>query len=253
MPGYHAFKGTNCVANGEILRDILRGYVGFDGMVVSDYTAIDQLPDLSTQEEKAAAALNGGNDVDLPFGANYAGLQEALDKGLVKEEVFEKAVKNVLRHKFRAGLFDDDAYLYSKEKIVLDTPEERQTAYDIASQSVILLENNGILPLKENSNILLTGSECQHNVAMCGDYTYPAMAYFRKMVTDSLDNPHVVPLLEGMKNRLPEGVNVTYSRGCDWTEEVETDIPLPAMPVHGNISFFTVRWIPARKPTRRRL
>lgn len=90
MPGYHAFKGTNCVANGEILRDILRGYVGFDGMVVSDYTAIDQLPDLSTQEEKAAAALNGGNDVDLPFGANYARLQEALDKGLVKEEVLRK-------------------------------------------------------------------------------------------------------------------------------------------------------------------
>ncbi len=203
MPGYHAFKGTNCVANGEILRDILRGYVGFDGMVVSDYTAIDQLPDLSTQEEKAAAALNGGNDVDLPFGANYARLQEALDKGLVKEEVFEKAVKNVLRHKFRAGLFDDDAYLYSKEKIVLDTPEERQTAYDIASQSVILLENNGILPLKENSNILLTGPNANTMWAMCGDYTYPAMAYFWKMVTDSLDNPHVVPLLEGMKNRRP--------------------------------------------------
>ncbi len=222
MPGYHAFKGTNCVANGEILRDILRGYVGFDGMVVSDYTAIDQLPDLSTQEEKAAAALNGGNDVDLPFGANYARLQEALDKGLVKEEVFEKAVKNVLRHKFRTGLFDDDAHLYSKEKIVLDTPEERQTAYDIASQSVILLENNGILPLKENSNILLTGPNANTMWAMCGDYTYPAMAYFWKMVTDSLDNPHVVPLLEGMKNRRPEGVNVTYSRGCDWTEEVET-------------------------------
>ncbi len=222
MPGYHAFKGTNCVANGEILRDILRGYVGFDGMVVSDYTAIDQLPDLSTQEEKAAAALNGGNDVDLPFGANYARLQEALDKGLVKEEVFEKAVKNVLRHKFRTGLFDDDAHLYSKEKIVLDTPEERQTAYDIASQSVILLENNGILPLKENSNILLTGPNANTMWAMCGDYTYPAMAYFWKMVPDSLDNPHVVPLLEGMKNRRPEGVNVTYSRGCDWTEEVET-------------------------------
>lgn len=79
---------------------------------------------------------------------------------------------------------------------MLDTPEERQTAYDIASQSVILLENNGILPLKENSNILLTGPNANTMWAMCGDYTYPAMAYFWKMVTDSLDNPHVVPLLE---------------------------------------------------------
>lgn len=222
MPGYHAFKGTNCVANSEILREILRGYVGFDGMVVSDYTAIDQLPGLATQEEKAAAALNGGNDVDLPFGANYAKLREALDKGSVKEEVFEKAVKNVLRHKFRAGLFDDDAYLYSTEKIVLDTPEERQTAYDIASQSIVLLENNGILPLKDKQKILLTGPNANTMWAMCGDYTYPAMTYFWKMVTDSLDNPHVVPLLEGMEKRKPEGINVMYSRGCDWTEDVET-------------------------------
>ena len=76
MPGYHAVHGTKCVANSEILQDILRGYLGFDGMVVSDYTAIDQLPDLKTPVEKAAAAITGGNDVDFPVGANYQYLQE---------------------------------------------------------------------------------------------------------------------------------------------------------------------------------
>ena len=222
MPGYHSVHGTNCVANKEILIDILRQYVGFDGMVVSDYTAIDQLPGTDDVVQKAAEAINAGNDVDFPRGANYAHLPEAMERGLVKPEVLERAVKDVLRQKFRAGLFDRDAYLYSKEKIVLDTPEERQTAYDIAAQSVVLLENNGILPLKNVKNILVTGPNANSMWAMCGDYSFPAMTYFWKMVTEDLDHPHVVGLLEGMKKQCPEGMNVQYSRGCDWTEEIET-------------------------------
>ena len=228
MPGYHDVHGTRCVCNSEILQDILRGYVGFDGMVVSDYTAIDQIPNIETVVEKAAAAINNGNDVDFPHGANYQYLQEAIDKGLVKPEVLERAVKNVLRIKFRMGLFDQDAYLYSKEDIQLDSPEERQTAYDIASQSVVLLENNGVLPLSPSAssgtvkNILLTGPNANSIWAMCGDYTYPAMSYFWKMMDYKSENPHIVKLLEGMQNQKPKGVNVMYSRGCDWTEEVET-------------------------------
>ena len=124
MPGYHDVHGIRCVANSEILKDILRDYVGFDGMVVSDYTAIDQIPldspsagsgtvesDTAVIIQKAAMAINAGNDVDFPHGANYQYLQEAIDKGLVKPEVLERAVKDVLRIKFRMGLFDKDAYL----------------------------------------------------------------------------------------------------------------------------------------------
>ena len=231
MPGYHAVHGTNCVANSEILQDILRDYLGFDGMVVSDYTAIDQLLDFETTVQKASAAINGGNDVDYPYGANYLYLQEAINQGLVKPEVLERAVKNVLRFKFRAGLFDKNPYLYTTEQIVLDTPEERQTAYDIATQSIVLLENNGILPLSpassQNSalNILLTGPNANSIWAMCGDYSYPAMSYFWKKVEDvaDCDNPHIVKLLEGMTSRKPKGVNILYSRGCDWTDTIETD------------------------------
>ena len=231
MPGYHAVHGTKCVANGEILNEILRGYLGFDGMVVSDYTAIDQLPDLQSPKEKAAAAINAGNDVDFPHGDNYKYLQEGLDEGLVKPEAFERAVKDVLRYKFRAGLFDSDAYLYSKEDIQLDTPAERQTAYDIATQSVVLLENNGILPLfggygsteaPETKTVLLTGPNANSIWAMCGDYTYPAMSYFWKKMEDTPSEPHIVKLLEGMTASKPEGVNLMYSRGCDWTEDIET-------------------------------
>ena len=224
MPGYHDVHGVRCVANSEILTDILRDYIGFDGMVVSDYTAIDQIPDQKDVIHKAAAAINAGNDVDFPHGANYRYLQQAIDQGLVKPEAFERAVKDVLRHKFLAGLFDGNPYLYSTENIVLDTPEERQTAYDIATQSVVLLENNGILPLKDATNILVTGPNANSIWAMCGDYSYPAMSYFWKMAEDiaDKDKPYIVKLLDGMQSRKPAGVNIMYSRGCDWTEELET-------------------------------
>ena len=222
MPGYHAVHGTNCVGNKEILVDILRDYVGFDGMVVSDYTAIDQLPGMEDKVQKAAAAINAGNDVDFPHGSNYKHLQKAIDQGLVKPETFERAVKNVLRYKYITGLFDKNAYFYSKDKITLDTDEERQTAYDIATQSVVLLENNGVLPLKNAKNILVTGPNANSMWAMCGDYSFPAMAYFWKRITEGLDHPHIITLLEGMKSKKAEDVEISYSRGCDWTEEIET-------------------------------
>lgn len=225
MPGYHAVHGTNCVANEAILQEILRGYVGFDGMVVSDYTAIDQIPDQPDALHKAAAAINGGNDVDFPSGSNYALLQEGLDKGLVKQEAFERAVKNVLKHKFRAGLFDENPYLYSTDQINLDTPAERQTAYDIASQSIVLLQNNGVLPLSADKRVLLTGPNANSMWAMCGDYSFPAMSYFWKMMEDmDGEHPHVVRLREGMAARKPQGMTLLYSRGCDWTEEIETKL-----------------------------
>ena len=222
MPGYHAIHGTNCVANSEILQDILHGYLGFDGMVVSDYSSIDQIPELTDDVQKAAAAINAGNDVDFPTGNCYQHLQDAIDQGLVHPDTLERAVKNVLRHKMRAGLFDKNPYLYTKEQITLDTPEERQTAYDIATQSVVLLENNGVLPLKEAKNILVTGPNANTMWALCGDYSFPSMSYFWKKMESGYEHPHMVTLLEGMQNRKAEGVNILYSRGCDWTEEIET-------------------------------
>ena len=225
MPGYHAVHGTKCVASSEILNDILRGYLGFDGMVVSDYTAIDQISGLETPLQKAVAAINGGNDVDFPRGVNYQHLQEALDKGLVKKETFERAVKDVLRHKFRAGLFDKTPYLYSKEPVNLDTEEERQTAYDIASQSIVLLENKGVLPLQNGKKVFVTGPNANSIWAMCGDYTFPSMFYFWQSWKKKWDDsrlPHIVKLLEAMEASKPKGIELFYSRGCDWTEEIET-------------------------------
>ena len=222
MTGYHAVHGTNCVANKEIQEGILRNYLGFDGMMVSDYGSIDQIPDLPDNMHRGVAAINAGNDVDFPKGESYVFLQEAIDKGLVTQESLEKAVKRVLTYKARCGLLDKNPELYYKEKIVFDTPDERKTAYELATQSVVLLKNEGVLPLQGKKKLLLTGPNANTMWAMLGDYTFQSMRYFWKLKTEDDMHPKIVGLKEGMEKRKPEDIQLSYTRGCDWTETVET-------------------------------
>ncbi len=221
MPGYHAIDGTKCVANKEILTDILRDYLKFDGIVVSDYGAIEQVNDSLDDVHRAALALNAGNDVDFPEGKSYKHLPEALAQGLVTQEAIDRAVKRVLKLKAQLGLFDKDRKLYAEGHIEADTKEERETAYILATQSVVLLKNDGILPLKAG-NVLLTGPNANSMWAMCGDYSYPCMRYFWKKSIEDGTHPQVIGLKAGMESRMPKGFALNYSRGCDWTEEVET-------------------------------
>ena len=225
MPGYHAMArdGIKCVANEGILQGVLRDYLKFDGIVVSDYGAVEQIDDNMTDIQRAAAAINAGNDVDFPQGNSYKYLPQAMEQGLVSKEVFDRAVKRVLKFKALLGLFDENVPLYSTEHIELDSDAERNTAYQLASQSVVLLKNDGVLPLKgEKKNVALVGPNANSMWAMCGDYSYPAMRYFWKSSIEDGSRPHVVGLREGLENNKPEGFAVNYSRGCDWTEEVET-------------------------------
>lgn len=222
MTGYHAVDGIKCVANRQIQQDILRDYLRFDGIMVSDYGSIEQIGDSLTDVQRAAAAINAGNDVDFPEGNSYRHLQEAIDQGLVTQETLETAVKRVLRLKAKLGLLDKNPKLYETGHIEFDSDAERQTAYTLATQSVVLLQNNGILPLKQPSKVLLTGPNANGMWAMLGDYSYPAMRYFwRSDVEDGL-HPRIVSLKDGMEGRKPDGFSLAYSRGCDWTDSVET-------------------------------
>lgn len=229
MPGYHAVDGVKCVANRQLLQEILRDYLHFDGIVVSDYGAIEQVNDSLDDVHRAALALKAGNDVDFPEGNSYRHLPEALKQGLVTEKDIETAVKRVLRFKMQLGLFDKDVPLYAEGHIEFDSKEERKTAYDLATQSVVLLKNDGVLPLKGTDSqsekalsVALVGPNANSMWAMCGDYSYPAMRYFWKKSIEDGMHPKVIGLKDGMESRLPAGFKLNYSRGCDWTEEVET-------------------------------
>lgn len=224
MTGYHAFRGTNAVANSYLQEELLRGYLGFDGLTVSDYGAINQIPGLTDPAEMAAAALNAGNDVEFPEPVNYTSLPQAIERGLTSEAALEKAVKRVLSLKESLGLLDRKPNLYSTGHIEGDTPQARRTAYELATQSVVMLENNGILPLRKPCRIALTGPNANTMWAMLGDYSYHSMRYFWQRKEQDDMHPKIVGLKEGMESRLPEGFSLEYSRGCDWTEEVETVI-----------------------------
>ena len=123
MTGYHAVDGTKCVANRQIQQDILRNYLGYDGIMVSDYGSIDQVDDNMTPLQRAAAAINAGNDVDFPQGDNYKLIPEAIAQGLVSEETFEAAVKRVLKFKYMVGTLGDNVKLYDEGHIQYDTPD----------------------------------------------------------------------------------------------------------------------------------
>jgi beta-glucosidase len=224
MTGYHKFHGINCVANPEIIQNILRKYLKFDGLMVSDYGSINQISETDDKEHKAAKAINAGNDVDFQEGECYQYLLKAIDQGLVNQQTLEKAVKRVLALKYRLGLIDSSTPLWSKGHISLDRIEERQLAYHLATQSIVLLKNNNVLPIKKTQKIFLTGPNANSMWAMLGDYTYQSMSFFWRNQLPSANEPKIVNLKEGMEAKLPSECTLCYTRGCDWTEKNETKI-----------------------------
>lgn len=235
MTGYHAMKGVKCVANPWLQHDLLRNYLGFDGLSVSDYGAIPQIADTLSPLERSVAALNAGTEVDFPHGDTYAHLPEALAQGLVSEETLEKAVKRVLRLKAKLGMLDAKPRLYAKGNIKFDTKKERRLSYQLATQSVVLLKNDTLpslgevlLPLSAKKlaalggRVFLTGPNANSMWALAGDYTFQAMRYFWMHKDEGALRPRYVCLKEGMESRMPKGGVLSYARGCDWTDQPET-------------------------------
>ncbi len=218
MMGYHQVNDTFCTVNHHLMQGILRDYLGFDGMIVSDYGAMNEERIDGSPLNRAVEAINAGMDVEFPMIGNYSLLPEAIEKGLVSEETFERAVKRVLRMKAATGLLDENPVLVGEGHIAYDTPEERQTAYDIAAQSIVLLKNDGILPVSSPKKIALVGPNANSMWAMLGDYTYPTMQLFWRGIDTGNPDNQTPTLKECMESKLPEGCEIGYTAGCDWTE-----------------------------------
>lgn len=218
MTGYHSYKGKLVVANEAIIQDYLRNRTGFDGVVVSDYGAIGRLYKGDSLRVKCATeAINAGNDIEFSNGNCYSHLPEALASGKVSEARFEEAVKRALTLKVRLGLLDKDIPLYEKGHLELDDSVSRQTAYELACQSIVLLKNEDVLPLKPDAKIALVGPNANSFWGLLGDYAYPSMlAFWRRKKPDG-ESPHLVTLYEGLKHRLPASMSLRYERGCEWS------------------------------------
>jgi beta-glucosidase len=179
MPAYCDVDGLPCHASHELLTTILRGEWGFDGVVGSDYTAVQMLvgqhrltADLGTA---ATMALLAGMDNELPTTAAFADpLRQALADGRVDLSVVDLAVERTLRLKFRLGLFERpfvDAP--SLDELAILIAEERALAVDLARRSIVLVENDGILPLAvDPGRIAVIGPIADSARDLLGDYAH---------------------------------------------------------------------------------
>ena len=229
MPSYGVYKTIPVVANQVMLDQMLRKEIGFDGLIVSDYGSINLLLkkyEVAKDSVMAGAmALNAGVDIELSSPTMYPKLPEALKQGHVTEEQINTSVKRSLIMKARLGLLDENPVIGKDGDLNFDSPENRKLAYETASQSIVLLKNNGILPLKKDiKKIALVGPNAATVHGLLGDYTYQGMRAFWKQSEFDSNNPKLVTLKEGLENRLGENIALLYERGCDWSAPLEAKI-----------------------------
>jgi beta-glucosidase len=208
MPSYNEIDGLPSHVNRWLLQDVLRGEMGFKGTVASDYTAINDLVDIHKIEpdyvHAAARALKAGVDVDMPDGQMYANLPQALSQGLIAQTDIDRAVRNLLRLKFMAGLFEHPYADVKLAQSITGNAEARALALEAAHKSVVLLKNDGLLPLRAES--LKTLAVIGPNAARIDLGGYSNVP------------KQVVTILDGIKAKLGTRVRIDYAEGVRITD-----------------------------------
>lgn len=174
MAAYNTVDGIPCHMNKYLLRDVLRDEMGFDGIVLSDGFGVGKAIVQMGYDKVtgSAAVLKAGVDLSLADGGWYLNLIEAVEKGLVEEELIDEAVLHVLIKKLEIGLFDNP-YLPDDGEICryLESGVQTELAYKSAAESIVLLKNDGILPINPKCKIALFGEHADNIYHLLGDYT----------------------------------------------------------------------------------
>ena len=216
MTSYNATDGVPSTANKYLLTDVLRGQWGFDGFVYSDLYSIEAMTKqrVATNPKMAAVkAIRAGLDMDLG-GAAFATLKESLAEGTVSEADIDRAVKNVLRLKFRLGLFENPYVSPEQAKKLVRSAEHKALAREVARQGTILLKNDGVLPLSKNvKSVAVIGPNADMMYNQLGDYTAPQ------------DRKEISTVLDGVKAAVSAKTKVTYVKGCAVRDVTTSDIP----------------------------
>jgi len=175
MPAFNEINGIPVTGNARILRGILKGEWGFDGLVVTDWAAIENMiahgyaRDL---KDAARIAVQAGIDMEMASGAFLKYLPELVREKKVDEAIIDEAVRRILRIKFRMGLFENPYIQTGLAQKVMLAPEHVAAARTMAGKSVILLKNNGVLPLKKDIRIIgLVGPLAEAKSELFGTWT----------------------------------------------------------------------------------
>ncbi|HEY1662404.1 MAG TPA: glycoside hydrolase family 3 C-terminal domain-containing protein [Verrucomicrobiae bacterium] len=206
MGAYNSVNGKPACANPFLLTDLLRNQWGFDGYVTSDCGAIFDIwanhHYVDTPEQAAAAAVKAGDD--LCCGTDYDALARAVQEGLITQPEIDNALALLLKTRFRLGLFDPPS-LVAYDQIPPsenNTPAHEALALQVARESMVLLKNDGLLPLdrRQIKRIAVIGANADSVGMLLGNYN------------GTPSNP--VTILEGIRMIAGPNIEVTYERGC---------------------------------------
>jgi beta-glucosidase len=208
MPSYNEIDGLPSHVNRWLLQDVLRGEMGFKGAVVSDYFAIKELIEVHHTESDplraAVRAFKAGVDFDLPDGESYVLLPRALAQGLITQAEIDASVRRMLRLKLIAGLFEQPYADVKRAQALTDNAEARALALEAARKSVVLLKNDGLLPLRADrlKTLAVIGPNAAR-VDLGGYSNVPT---------------HAITVLDGIKAKLGDRVRVVSAEGVRLTE-----------------------------------
>ena len=237
MNSYSEMDGEVVAASKTIMTDILRGQLGFDGIVVSDYEAIKMLNTLhrisEDLEDAAVKALKAGIDLELPQTLAYGEpLKKAVQNGKIKIEEIDVSVSRILQKKYELGIMDNPFVDEAKVTAAFNVKGDQETARKIAEKSLVLLKNkDNLLPVsKEIKTIAVIGPNADQARCFFGDYSHPAglemfldsnpeiEAWLNKKgalkdFRDSMDSTPTV--LEVIKKTVSPKSKILFAKGCD--------------------------------------
>jgi len=205
MAAYNSLDDVPCSCNKRLLTDVLRGEWGFKGFVVSDYFSVLHINVLhrvaETKAEAAKKALEAGLDMELPEADCYEELLGLVKEGL-SQKVVDEAVRRVLRAKFWLGLFDNPYVDPEYAEKICDCEEHRSLALKAAREAIVLLKNDGILPLRKDlKSVAIIGPNA--GKLRLGGYSGYGV--------------RVVSPMEGIRNKVSKSTEVHYAEGCRLT------------------------------------
>ena len=221
MLGYQTTDGVPITINDWLLSDVLRGEWGYTGMLITDWDNVGRMvweqkvqPDYA---HAAAAAVLAGNDMIMTTPNFYDGALSAIEQGLMSEADLDHAVERILRLKFELGLFENPRRPdYERINAVVATEEHRALNLEVARRSVVLLDNDGVLPLDATAQakrIAVVGPLADDAQNQLGDWA--GNSGQAGWIPDGHPREMITTILDGLKGVAPESWEVTYSRGAD--------------------------------------